>query len=306
MDDQITRDDIEEAAGRIAPYVRDTPVLHLGHAISDRWTLSLKLENLQVTGSFKARGAFNLLLEASPARVVAASGGNFGKAVAYAAESLDIPATIFLPETSPREKIDAIAAYGADLELVPGFYDHALEASQAFAKASDGAFLAHAFDQHQVVAGQGTVAAALATQVPDASMVLVPVGGGGLIGGIASWYRGKVRVVGVETEGCASLHQARQHGSPVEVEVSGIAASALGARQIGDHAWSANRWIHDSVLVDEQSIEMAQIWLWERCRLHVEPASAVGVAAIRSGLVEPDTGSVVVAVISGGNVSLSP
>ena len=304
MVDEITRSDIEDAADRIAPFIRETPLLNLGHALSDRWTLALKLENLQVTGSFKARGAFNLLLEASPARVVAASGGNFGKAVAYAAGTLDIPARIFLPETSPTEKIDAIAAHGADLELVPGFYDHALEASRAFAEANDDAFLAHAFDQHQVVAGQGTVAAELAIQAPEASLVLVPVGGGGLIGGIASWYQGGIRVVGVESDGCASLYQGRKHGSPVEVEVSGIAASALGARRIGDHAWSANRWIHDAVLVDERSIEKAQIWLWEQCRLRVEPASAVGVAAIREGLVVPEAGSLVVAVISGGNVSL--
>jgi threonine dehydratase len=300
---QITQDDIMVAAEVIAPYIRHTPVLHLGPALSDKWSLSLKLENLQVTGAFKARGAFNLLLETSPPGVVAASGGNFGKAIAYAAEVLGIPATIFLPETSPPEKIEAIAAYGANLELVPGFYDQALEASTAFSEAN-GAFLAHAFDQHEVVAGQGTIAGELATQVPGASTVLVPVGGGGLIGGIANWYRGTVRLVGAESVGCASLHGARQQGEPVEVEVSGVAASALGARKIGEHAWAANEWIDDAVLVDEQSILAAQLWLWERCRLWVEPAAAVGIAAIRQGLIEPAMGDQVVAVISGANVSL--
>lgn len=278
--------------------------MHLGNALSDDWSLALKLENLQVTGAFKARGAFNLLLTTAPDSVVAASGGNFGKAVAYAAEALGIPATIFLPESSPPEKIDAIAAYGADLRLVPGFYDQALEASQTFAAANEGSFLAHAFDQHEVVAGQGTIATELAIQVPDASTVLVPVGGGGLIGGIASWYQGTARVIGVETNGCASLYQARQHGSPTDVEVSGIAASALGARRIGDHTWTANSWIDDSLLVDEPSIQQTQVWLWEQCRLWVEPAAAVGIAAIRDGRYVPEKGSFVVAVISGGNVSL--
>lgn len=304
MVQQITQSDIEGAAERIAPYIRHTPVLHLGHALSDEWALALKLENLQVTGAFKARGAFNLLLNVSPHSVVAASGGNFGKAIAYAAEALGIPATIFLPETSPPEKIGAIAAHGAALKLVPGFYDQALEASQIFAKANEGAFLAHAFDQHEVVAGQGTIGAELATQIPDASTVMVPVGGGGLIGGIASWYQGKVRVVGVESDGCAGLYRAREHGSPVEVEVSGAAASALGARQIGDHAWFANRWIDDALLVDEQSIQETQSWLWDQCRLWVEPAATVGIAAIRQDRFVPEPGSLVVAVISGGNVAL--
>ncbi len=301
---QIVQDDIMVAAELIAPYVRNTPVLQLGPALSDNWSLSLKLENLQVTGAFKARGAFNLLLETSPPGVVAASGGNFGKAVAYAAEVLGIPATIFLPETSPPEKIEAIAVYGANLELVPGFYDQALEASNAFSEAN-GAFLAHAFDQHEVVVGQGTIASELATQVPDASTVIVPVGGGGLIGGIADWYRGTVRLVGVESAGCASLHSARQQGEPVEVDVSGIAASALGARKIGVHTWAVNEWIDDSVLVDEESILAAQRWLWERCRLWVEPAAAVGIAAIRQGRIEPAMGEHVVAVISGANASLT-
>lgn len=277
--------------------------MHLGPALSDEWSLALKLENLQVTGAFKARGAFNLLLEASPPGVVAASGGNFGKAVAYAAQALDIPATIFLPETSPPAKIEAIAAYGADLKLVPGFYDQALEASQTFAIAT-GAFLAHAFDQHEVVVGQGTVAAELAPRVPDASTVLVPVGGGGLIAGIASWYQGTVRVIGVESDGCASLYRARQHGSPIEVEVSGVAASALGASRTGDHAWSVNHWIDDALVVGERSILDAQIWLWEQCRLRVEPAASVGIAAIRDGRYEPEKGELVVAVISGANVAL--
>lgn len=301
MTQVATRADIQLAAGRIAPYIRLTPVINLAHIISDDWTLWLKLENFQVSGAFKARGAFNTLLENDPPSVVAASGGNFGIAIAYAAHELGVPATIFVPDTSPVEKTRPIAEYGADLRLVAGYYDEALVASRNFVEQSGG-FLAHAFDQYPVVCGQGTIGSEVEAQVPHPTTIMVPVGGGGLIAGIAGWFRDDVRVIGIESEECSSLHTARGYGGPTQVDVGGIAASSLGAREIGEHAWAANKWIDHSALVDEKSILDAQAWLWEQCRVRAEPAAAVALAALRSGEFAPDPGETVVAVVSGANV----
>lgn len=303
MPDPIERNDIAAAAERIASFVRLTPTIDLGSIISDDWKLILKLDNLQVTGSFKARGAFNVLLSARPGAVVAASGGNFGKAVAYAGERLGIPTTIFVPASSPKEKTDAIGRYGADVRVIDGYYYDALAASQDFVKAT-GHFVAHAYDQPEVMAGQGTVAHEIGRQVDGVSSVLVAVGGGGLIGGTASWFRGEVDVIGVESELCPTLYAARAHGAPTEVEVGGIAASSLGARKLGSHPWTANRWIASSVLVSDPSIVSAQEWLWDHCRLWVEPASATTIAALRDGQVDPAQGEVVVAVLSGANLAM--
>jgi threonine dehydratase len=301
---EISRSDIEAAADRISAHVRLTPVLDLGNAVSPRWSLALKLENTQVTGSFKARGAFNVLLtNDTSAGVAAASGGNFGKAIGYASQVLDVPATIFVPETSPKEKIDPIAGFGCDVKLIPGYYDAALEASVAHA-ATTGAFLAHAFDQAGVVAGQGTVALEIDVQLPRATAVLVAVGGGGLIGGISSWFRGSRQVFAVEPEQCPTFHQALQEGRPVDVEVGGVAASSLGARRIGEHAWAARRWVDQSLLVGEESIVKAQKWLWDVARLWVEPAGATPIAALLEERVVPEDGESVVAVVSGGNALL--
>lgn len=261
------------------------------------------MDNVQVTGSFKARGAFNVLLSTRPEAVIAASGGNFGKAVAYAAERLDIPATIFVPASSPKEKTDAIARYGADVRIIDGYYDDALAASGEYAAAT-GYFVAHAYDQPEVMAGQGTVGHEISRQVDGISRVLVAVGGGGLIGGIASWFRGEVDVVGVETELCPTLYTARANGAPTEVEVGGTAASSLGARRLGEHPWTANQWISDSVLVSDASLIESQEWLWDQCRLWVEPASAATIAALREGRVRPSAGDNVVAVLSGANLAI--
>lgn len=305
MGEDVTRDDIEAAAERIAPHVRATPVLDLGKTISDEFELVLKLEHLQVTGSFKPRGAVSLLtsVEIPDSGVVAASGGNYGIAVAYAANRLGNRATVFVPETSPQEKIRRISEYGADVRVVAGFYDEALAEAKAFQDAT-GALEAHAYDQHAVVAGQGTLAREILNQT-RADTFVVAVGGGGLIGGVASWSRGDAAVVAAEPERCQSLHAALAEGERVEVQVGGVAASSLGARTVGHLAWSARHWITDSVLVSDADIVSAQRWLWSETRLAVEPAAATTVAALRVGAFRPAPGSRVVAILSGGNVDPS-
>ena len=299
---EVTRADIEDAASRVAAYVRKTPVLDLGGALSDSFTLALKLEHLQVTGSFKPRGAFAVLtdVDVPPAGVTAASGGNFGIAVAYAASRLGFEATIFVPETSPGEKIGRIRSHGADVRVIPGYYDEAREACEDFA-AGSGAFQAHAYDQRQVMAGQGTLGREVEAQGP-VDVIVVAVGGGGLIGGIASWFRETVTVVAAEPERCQGFYAALEAGRPVEVDVSGVAASSLGARSVGEHPWRTRRWIDDAVIVTDEAIVEAQHWLWDVARLAVEPAAATPVAALRTGAFRPAAGSHVVAVLSGGNV----
>lgn len=302
MVSEVTPREIEKAAERIESHVRRTPVLELGNAVSDEFSLTLKLEHLQVTGSFKPRGAFSLLTsgEIPDAGVVAASGGNFGIAVAYAATRLGHRATIFVPATSPAEKIDRIGVHGADVRVIPGYYDEARAASEEFAE-DTGAFQAHAYDQHEVVAGQGTLARELERQA-DFDVVLAAVGGGGLIGGIASWFRDRKTVVSAEPELCASFRAALDAGHRVEIEVSGLAASSLGARSVGEHLWNARAWIDGSALVNDEEIIEAQRWLWSETRLAVEPAAATTVAALRTRAFRPDPGSRVVAILSGGNV----
>ena len=298
---EVTGEDIEESWRRIAVHVRRTPVLDLGRGLGD-FDLVLKLEHLQVTGSFKARGAFSIMtgVDMPEAGVVAASGGNFGAAVAHAAHVLGRPATIFVPETSPPAKIDRIRRHGADVRVIPGFYDQAREASERHA-AETGAYQAHAYDQPEVVAGQGTIAMEIAGQAePD--VVLVAVGGGGLIAGVASWFGDDVSVVAVEPERCSCLNAALAAGHPVDVEVSGVAVSSLGARRVGDHCWAARKRIDRSVLVDDEAIVDAQRWLWSETRLVVEPAAATSLAALRTRAIQPDPGARVVAVLSGANL----
>lgn len=299
---ELTPADIDAAASRIETFIRHTPILELGNLLSDDYTLGLKLEHLQVTGSFKPRGAFAVLTanDVPPPGVIAASGGNFGIAVAFAASHLGHHATVFVPETSPPEKIDRIRGYQADVRVIPGYYDEALAASEQFA-AETGAFRAHAYDQPEVMAGQGTLGREIDKQI-SADVVLCAVGGGGLIGGIASWFRQRVKIVAVEPELCRSFNAALQAGQPVEVDISGVAASSLGARSVGRHPWQARSWIDESVLVSEEEIVDAQRWLWAETRLAVEPAAAVPLAALRSGRFRPPRGSDVAVVLSGGNV----
>lgn len=303
-DPLIARSAIREAAGRIAGYVRRTPLLALEPGLAGLpGQLVLKLEYLQPTGSFKPRGAFSLLTEREipPPGVAAASGGNFGLAVAYAARELGVAANIFVPDSSPAAKIARLAGYGANVHVIPGYYADALEASRRWVQES-GALFAHAYDQPEVVAGQGTCGLELTTQMSEFDTIIVAVGGGGLIAGIASWIRDGARVIGVETHGTPTLSAAFEAGAPVDVEVEGLAASALGAGRLGRHAWAARRWIERALLVSDQEVERAQRWLWEQARIVVEPAAATPLAAVLSGAYVPAAKEAVVLVICGANV----
>ena len=300
MDLEVTRPDIEAAADRVKPFIRRTAVVELGDVFGAGYRLSLKLDHTQPTGSFKVRGAFSLLTARTPETgVTAASGGNFGIAVAYACARLGYKATIFVPETSPAEKIDRVGELGADVRVIPGYYNEALAECESFASET-GAFMAHAYDQPEVVAGQGTAALEIAEQA-GADSILVAVGGGGLIAGIASWARDDTQVIATEPERCASFNAAVQAGQPVRVEVGGVASSSLGASMIGDYAWYASRWIDDTVLMSDDHIVIAQRWLWENVKLAVEPAAATTVAALMSEAYQPDPGEHVVAMLSGAN-----
>lgn len=300
----VERTEIEAAHERIAPHIRKTPVLDLERgAFGVQGRLVLKLELLQHTGSFKARPAFSRMLAAEVGKsgVIAASGGNFGLAVAYAARELGHRAEIFVPETSPAVKIERLRELGAEVEVVPGFYSEAAAASRTRAEET-GALVMHPFDQPEVVAGDGTVGIELSEQVPDADTVLVAVGGGGLIAGIASWFAGEVRVVGVEPELCPSLHTALEDGEPVDVEIGGIAADSLGPRRVGDIAFeTAKRLVDRVVLVSDEAIRDAQRRLWGDLRLISEPGGAAALAALTSGGYHSEEDERVVVLVCGGN-----
>jgi threonine dehydratase len=300
-----TRPEIMAAASRISGHIRRTPILELETG-SDLAGTVLKLDLLQPTGTFKVRGAYNRLLNADrPRRVVAASGGNFARAIAHAARDLDVQADLFVPDTSPPEKLEALTGYGCKVHVVPGVYQDALRASEEFS-ARHGGLFAHAYDQPDVVAGAGTCGMEIAAQIPDATTILVAVGGGGLIGGIASWFRGEVKVVGTETTGTGSLHAAFAAGKPVSIDVSGIALSSLGASQVGDLAWeAASAWVDGSVLVSDDEVVAAQRWLWENTRLVVEPGAATTVAALLTGAYRPGGAERVVALVCGANTTLT-
>jgi threonine dehydratase len=300
----ITKHDVEEAAHRIRGHVRTTPVFHLERgALGIDAELTLKLEMMQHTGSFKPRGIFNRILSAQvpAAGVIAASGGNAGLAVAYAARNLGIRAEIFVPVTSPKVKIARLENYGAIVTTEGSYYADAYQASQKRA-AETGALVVHAYDQPEVAAGQGTLAMELEQQAGDFSTVLVAVGGGGLIAGIATWLEGSAKVVAVEPERCPTLATALKYGSPAEVEVGGIEADSLGARQISTLTLQiATRTLMEPVLVTDQAIMEARQALWDEYRLVAEPGGATALAALSSGAYRPAPGERVVAVICGGN-----
>jgi threonine dehydratase len=304
-----TRQDVEAAAERVDPFVRCTPVIAVGAGtLGADVPLTLKLELLQITGSFKPRGAFNKMLssEVPPAGVIAASGGNFGLAVAYAARTLGHAAEIFVPSTSPRAKIQRVRDEGAIVQVIEGFYDDASEAARERADRT-GALWMHPFDQLEVVAGQGTIGRELTEQVPDADTVLVAVGGGGLIGGIASWFGGAVRIVGVEPEGSRCLASALEAGGSVEVPVDSIAADSLGSKRAGDIAFSvAREHVDRMVAVSDAAIREAQRALWREMRLIAEPGGAAALAAVMAGPYMPSADERVVVLVCGANADPAP
>jgi len=303
----IDRKSIEATHAVIKPYVRATPVVEVSGADFglSPFPLTLKLELLQHSGSFKARGAFaNLLGRKIPqAGVVAASGGNHGAAVAYAAMRLGIPAKIFVPTVSSAAKVDRIRGYGADLVVGGDRYADALAASEAWARQS-GALPVHAFDQIETLLGQGTIGIELATQAPTLDTVLVAVGGGGLIGGIAAWYAGTVRVVGVEPEGAPTLTEALKAGRPVDAKTDSIAADSLAPRRAGDLMFPiAQAYVDRVVLVSDAAIRQAQQILWASTRVVAEPGGAAPLAALLSGGYIPAPEERVGVLISGANTT---
>jgi len=300
----ITHEDIRMAAQRIAPYIRTTPVIRLEDSWFDvRGETFLKLESLQVTGSFKPRGAFNRLLSEPipPAGVIAASGGNHGIAIAYATQKLGARAEIYVPSLATALKRKMLTELGAQVVVAGNNYVEALAASEARA-AETGALNVHAFDNAATVAGQGTIAIELDAQVPDVDTVLVSVGGGGFIGGIAAWFAGRVKVVAVEPTQCPTLNRALLARTPVDVDTGGIAADSLGCRRIGNVPFSVLRSaVSDALLVTDEQIRDAQRVLWEKLRIAAEPGGATAFAALISGAYVRSPGEKVAVVICGGN-----
>jgi threonine dehydratase len=306
---ELGRTQISAAAVHLAGLVRRTPVLAVhGAELGTAATVLLKLELTQHTGSFKARGALNALLAADvPAGgVVAASGGNHGAAVAWAAARLGVPATVFVPATSPPLKAERIRGYGATVRVVDGYYADAAVAAAGFA-AEHGLPAVHAYDDPAVVAGQGTVGLELLDQADGVDEVLVTVGGGGLAAGITVACEGRARVVPVEPAACPTLAGALAAGAPVDVDVGGVAADSCGARVLGTIAYRVLDSAAAGVVpVDDDAIVAAQRWLWEAVRVVAEPGGAVALAALLSGAHQPRPGSTVVVVVSGGNTAALP
>jgi threonine dehydratase len=296
--------DVEAAFERTSGYVRSTPVVEVEPgALETSGHIVLKLEQLQHTGSYKPRGAFNRILgqQVPSAGVVAASGGNFGAAVAYAASVLGHVAELFVPESTPATKVDRLHAFGGSVVVTGGFYADALGEAERRGRET-GALWMHAFDQHEMVAGNGTVARELETQCPGLDTLLVAVGGGGLIAGIAAWFEGRVRVVGVETTGTASMAAALADDGPVDIDVGGITADALGARRVGRLCFAiAQRLVDRIVVVEDDDVRRAQRELWQRLRLLVEPAGAAAPAALISGAYRPESDERVGVLLCGAN-----
>jgi threonine dehydratase len=291
----------------IRPHIRRTPIVEVegqdfGLPIE---SLTLKLELLQHSGSFKARGAFtNLLTRDVPqAGVVAASGGNHGAAVAYAAMRLGKPAKIFVPSVSSPAKVARIRDYGADLAIEGDRYADALAASRIWAERT-GALQVPAFDQDETIMGQGTLALELEQQAPRLDTVLVSVGGGGLVAGIAAWYAGRVKVVGVEPLASPTLTRALEAGRPVDAEAGGLAADSLAPQRVGERVFPIVRqYAPRTVLVSDTAIADAQAALWRVLRIVAEPGGAAAFSALLSGAYTPQPGERVAVIISGGNTA---
>src|SRR5579863_946890 len=301
----IDQPQIRNVANVIAPYIRRTPTIDIDAAELGLppAKLTLKLELLQHSGSFKARGVFaNMLLREVPAAgVVAASGGNHGAAVAFAAMKLKKPAKIFVPNVSSKAKQDRIRSYGAELVVTGDRYADALAASEKWAAAS-GAMQIHAYDQPETLLGQGTLGLEFQEQAPNLDTVLIAVGGGGLIGGVAAWYAGDVKVLGVEPEAAPTLSWAFKAGKPVDAPAGGIAADSLAPRQVGELMFPiAQSNVHKVVLVPDEAIANAQAALWDVLRIVAEPGGAAAFAALPSGRYAPASDERVGVLICGGN-----
>nr|WP_231973583.1 threonine/serine dehydratase [Variovorax sp. HW608] len=298
----------KRARERAPGFLRETPLWKLpGAALglaARNARVWLKLEQLQTSGSFKARGMMNRLLanDIPASGVIVASGGNAGIATAAAAQALRVHCEVFLPDVSSEAKRSRLRALGAQVVVGGDAYADALAACLERQRAS-GALLTHAYDQPEVVAGAGTLGLEIERQggVPDS--VLVSVGGGGLIGGLAAWFGARARVVALEPERAPTLFKAREAGQPVDVEVGGIAADALGARRIGSISWGiTQRHVPEALLLTDEAIRAAQLWLWKELKLAVEPAAALPLAALQSGAYAPQDGEKVCLIVCGANV----
>jgi len=303
----ISREQIAGVEPLLRPYIRRTPVIEVaGSDLGlDGARLVLKLELMQHAGSFKARGAFtNLLTRTVPqAGVVAASGGNHGAAVAFAAQRLDKPATIFVPTVAAPAKMERIRGYGARLVVTGDRYADSLAASERFL-AETGAMAIHAYDQVETLLGQGTLAMELEQQAPQLDTLLVAVGGGGLIGGIAAWYAGRLRIIGVEPEAAPTLAMAMAAGRPVDAPAGGIAADSLAPRRVGEMMFPlAQAYVDHVALVPDEAIVEAQALLWSALRIAAEPGGAAALAALVSRRYQPRPGERVGVLVCGGNTA---
>ena len=306
----MNRKDIEAAARRFEQgppdFLRATPLWKLpGAAFGLRGgEVWLKLEQLQVGGSFKARGMLQRLL-ANPipaSGVIVASGGNAGIATAAAARALGVTCEVFVPTVCSAAKQATLRELGAQVIVGGSVYAQALEGC-LLRQRETGALLTHAYDQPEVVAGAGTLAREIEEQGGRPDSVLVSVGGGGLIAGVAAWFERDARVVALEPELAPTLHAARAAGAPVDVDVSGIAADSLGARRIGAIAWEVTqRHVQDSLLLADPAIRAAQVWLWKEMKLAVEPAAALGLAALQTGAWRPGADEKVCLILCGANL----
>jgi threonine dehydratase len=306
-DKRIDRDQISATEKIIRPHIRRTPILEADGSDFgfDSIPVIFKLELLQHSGSFKARGAFaNLLLRKIPqAGVVAASGGNHGAAVAFAAMKLGVPAKIFVPIVASPEKIDRIRGYGAELVVTGERYADSLAASERWATES-GALTVHAYDQPETLLGQGSVGLEFEQQAPHLDSLLVAVGGGGLIGGVASWYANRIEIIGVEPEAAPTLHNALQAGHPVDSPAGGIAADSLAPKRVGELMFPiAQKFLSSAILVPDDAIQQAQQALWKVLRIVAEPGGAAAFAALLSGRYKPQPGERVGILVCGGNTA---
>lgn len=304
---EITPERISRTEALIRPHIRRTPVLSVDMIDFGRaaFPVRLKLECLQHSGSFKARGAFSNLLQRDipKAGVVAASGGNHGAAVAYAAMRLGIPATIFVPSVSPKAKTDRIRGYGAELVIAGDRYADALAASEAHV-ARTGALSVHAFEQVETLLGQGTLGLEIEQDLPDIDTLLIAVGGGGLIGGVAAWLAGRIRIVAVEPEGSPTLHNAFAAGEPVDAPTEGVAADSLAPKRVGSLMFPiAQNYIERSILVGDDDIVAAQKALWDAVRVVAEPGGAAAFGAMLSGRYRPAPDERVAVLVCGANTT---